>query len=115
MSEDIGVAVQREAVDAVRSQLQSERLRVRDGHHLVEFAISTATKGHAIERLRSLTGADAAFYAGDDVTDEDAFAALRHGDLGVKCGSGPTIAPYRVANPAEMAAVLARLADLRDR
>src|SRR5690606_32486852 len=107
--------VQREVLEAVRAELPDGRLRIRDGHHIVEFATSTATKGHAVERLRGLTQADAVFYAGDDVTDEDAFAALRHGDLGVKCGSGPTVAPYRVANPAEIAEVLTRLAELRER
>ncbi|HWL60793.1 MAG TPA: bifunctional alpha,alpha-trehalose-phosphate synthase (UDP-forming)/trehalose-phosphatase [Microbacteriaceae bacterium] len=114
VSAEDAAAVRYEALEAVRSQLDVDRLRIRDGHHVVEFATSTATKGHVIERLRQLVGADAVFYAGDDVTDEDAFAALRADDLGVKCGSGPTVAPYRVASPAEIAEVLTTLADLRE-
>ena len=112
---DLAAIVQREVLDGVREELPDGRLRIRDGHHVIEFSTSTATKGHAVERLRGLTQADAVFYAGDDVTDEDAFAALRYGDLGVKCGSGPTVAPYRVANPAEIAEVLTKLAELRER
>ena len=71
------------------------------------------TKGEAVEHLRRYTKATAVFYAGDDVTDEDAFAALGPGDLGLKSGSGPTAADHRVAGPAEVAAALALLADLR--
>ncbi len=60
------------------------------------------------------TQADAVFYAGDDVTDEDAFAALGSGDLGLKSGEGPTLANFRVTGPAEVARALALLADLRE-
>lgn len=115
VGDGLAALAQRDAAETVRAELPVDRLSMRDGHHLIEFAISTATKGHAIERLRALTGATAVFFAGDDVTDEDGFAALRTGDVGVKCGSGITIAPYRVASPVEMAVVLARLAELRDR
>ncbi len=48
----------------------------------------TTTKGEAIEHLRRYTAADAVFFAGDDVTDEDAFAALIPDDVGVKSGPG---------------------------
>jgi len=108
-------ATEREARDAVQHGLPDAHLREREGHHIVEYGVRTATKGTAIEALRRSTGAVAALYAGDDLTDEDAFARLRHGDVGVKCGPGSTIAAYRVTGPAEMAAVLARLAELRDR
>jgi len=53
-------------------------------------------------------------YAGDDVTDEDAFASLGPGDLGLKSGPGETVAPYRVADPAAVAAALDELARLRE-
>ena len=52
-------------------------------------------------------------YAGDDVTDEDAFAALREGDIGLKIGPGVSLADHRVRGPAEVTEVLRRLADFR--
>ena len=66
---------------------------------MLEFSVRSTTKGEAVEHLRRYTGADAVFYAGDDVTDEDAFAALLPHDVGVKSGEGPTEAAFRVAGP----------------
>lgn len=90
-------------------------LTVRDGKDVLEFSVRSATKGHAIGRLRQLTGATATFYAGDDVTDEDAFAVLGSGDVGVKVGAGPTIAPFRVRDCEQFATLLGVLADERSR
>ncbi len=86
---------------------------VRDGKDVLEFSVLTATKGDAIVHLREYTGATAVLYAGDDVTDEDAFRALIDGDLALKSGEGPTVAAFRVGEPLEVAAVLDRLAELR--
>lgn len=86
---------------------------VRDGKDVLEFSVLAATKGDAILHLRDYTGATAVLYSGDDVTDEDAFEVLVDGDLALKSGEGPTIAPFRVGSPAEVAAVLDRLATLR--
>lgn len=86
---------------------------VRDGKNVLEFSVLSATKGDGIDHLRDYTGATAVLYAGDDVTDEDAFAVLGEGDLPLKSGEGPTMAPYRVSGPEEVARVLDRLATLR--
>jgi trehalose 6-phosphate phosphatase len=51
-------------------------------------------------------------YVGDDVTDEDAFAALRPDDVGVKVGAGQTLARYRVADPAAVRDLLQLLVTL---
>ena len=56
------------------------------------------SKGMALDVLRERIGADAVFFAGDDVTDETAFARLRPGDVGVKVGDGDTAAAHRVAD-----------------
>lgn len=88
-------------------------LTIRKGKNVLEFAVRSTTKGEAIEHLRRYTAADAVLYAGDDVTDEDAFAALQPGDLGLKSGPGDTLAAFRVGGPDEVAQALAALADLR--
>ncbi|MFJ3385767.1 MULTISPECIES: trehalose-phosphatase [unclassified Curtobacterium] len=85
----------------------------RGGKDIVEFAVRHVTKGDAIARLRDLRGADAVFFAGDDVTDEDAFRVLGAGDVGVKVGEGDTLAGYRVSDPAALTDVLKQLARLR--
>jgi trehalose 6-phosphate phosphatase len=99
------------AMEETRAEL--EGLTVRHGKNVLEFAVRSTTKGEAIEHLRRYTRADRVLYAGDDVTDEDAFAALLPGDVGVKSGAGPTVAAFRVAGPEEIAHVIARLAELR--
>jgi len=112
-SEDSRIA-RGNALAEVEAKLGEHQLVIRDGRTTLEFALRGATKGDSIEHLRRLTGADGVFFAGDDVTDEDAFAALGPGDLGLKSGAGSTLASHRVTGPAEVAAVLHRLADLRE-
>jgi len=95
------------------TQAEIEGLKIRAGKNVLEFAVRSTTKGEAVEHLRRYTDADAVMFAGDDVTDEDAFAALGAGDLSLKSGAGETVAHHRVPGPLEVAAALARLADLR--
>ncbi|HWL02685.1 MAG TPA: bifunctional alpha,alpha-trehalose-phosphate synthase (UDP-forming)/trehalose-phosphatase [Microbacteriaceae bacterium] len=102
------------AIQEVEDALPGEDVVVRDGRTTLEFAIRGTTKGDSIEHLRRVTGSDAVFFAGDDVTDEDAFAALGPDDVGLKSGPGQTIANFRVAGPAEIALALHRLADFRE-
>ncbi len=89
-------------------------VHIREGKNVLEFSVRSTTKGDAIEHLRRYTHADAVFFAGDDVTDEDAFAALSADDVGLKSGSGPTLANFRVHGPVDVARALALLADFRE-
>ena len=91
-----------------------ENVTVREGKDVLEFSVRGDTKGDAVEHLRGYTEANAVFYAGDDTTDEDAFAALGPDDFGLKSGPGETIAAHRVAGPHQVAQVLALLAEYRD-
>lgn len=91
-----------------------DNLKVRKGKNVLEFSVRSTTKGEALEHLRTYTNASAVFYAGDDATDEDAFAALGPDDFGLKSGSGDTLAAHRVAGPHQVAQVLALLAEFRD-
>jgi trehalose 6-phosphate synthase/phosphatase len=106
-----GNAVQREAKGQVEELLPG--LTIREGKNVLEFSVRASTKGDALTQLREHTGADAVFYAGDDVTDEDAFAELGPDDLGLKIGPGASGARFRVRGPEEVAQVLALLADFR--
>ncbi|MBX3193908.1 MAG: trehalose-phosphatase [Microbacteriaceae bacterium] len=99
------------ALGELRDRLDG--VTVRSGKDILEFSVRSATKGDALERLCAHTAADAVLYAGDDATDEDAFAVLRPDDVGIKVGPGPTVAAFRVADPAEAAVALVALAALR--
>lgn len=104
-------AVQAEA----RRRVEAEALGTTEkvGKNVLEFSVRNATKGDGIKRLRSISGSTAVLFAGDDVTDEDAFEVLTPGDFGLKCGPGETAAAFRVAAPADVAHILQDLAELR--
>ncbi|HLS73719.1 MAG TPA: trehalose-phosphatase [Actinomycetaceae bacterium] len=89
-------------------------LRVQRGKDVVEMSVVHATKGEALVDLRAEIQPDGLLFAGDDVTDEDGFAVLQDGDVGIKVGDGPTAASYRVTDPDEFTAVLIRLQELRE-
>lgn len=82
------------------------------GKDVVELSVLDVDKGKALAALRAELGAVGLLYAGDDVTDERAFAALGPRDVTVKVGAGHTVARFRVPGPPEVAQLLHRLADL---
>lgn len=83
------------------------------GKEVIELSVSSADKGTAIDTLRAQVSADAVVYLGDDVTDENAFARLREGDVGVKVGPGDTLARYRLSDPPAVVGALTTLYELR--
>jgi trehalose 6-phosphate phosphatase len=83
------------------------------GKAVLDLAVLEVSKGSAIDTLRGRLGADAVFFAGDDVTDETVFAVLREGDVGVKVGEGETAAGHRVGTPQDMSQVVHTLAAAR--
>lgn len=90
------------------------------GKDVVEISVRAVDKGEALSRLRSAVSEEArekvpVLYAGDDVTDERAFAALRPGDVAIKVGPGETLATFRVPDPDALRAVLEDLVVLRRR
>ncbi|WP_130415282.1 trehalose-phosphatase [Xylanimonas ulmi] len=115
-----------DAVERARDVVARLGLKAMYGKDVVEVAVVAADKGSALTRLRAAVGphdarpepdgvAGAAqvhvLYAGDDTTDEHAFAALEAGDVAVKVGDGATVATHRVADVDTLAAALLRLAD----
>ncbi|MGB3686692.1 MAG: trehalose-phosphatase [Ornithinimicrobium sp.] len=85
---------------------QHEGVVVTRGKDVVEMAVTTADKGSALLDLARSVGADVIVYAGDDVTDEDAFEQLSGDDVSVKVGPGQTAARYRVTNEHSVVSML---------
>ncbi len=88
-------------------------VQVTEGKSVVELAVIATDKGHALDLIRHQDGATAAVFIGDDVTDEKAFSRLQGPDIGIKVGSGDTVADYRVDSTEDVAAALAFLLDER--
>jgi trehalose-phosphatase len=87
-----------------------EGVVTKQGKKVVELGVNAQDKGDALATIRSRVGASAVIYFGDDRTDEDAFATLTGPDVAVKVGDGESCAPFRLADPEQVARVLARLA-----
>ena len=85
---------------------------VMAGKDVVELSVLAVSKGEALRVLRARVGATRVLYAGDDVTDERAFALLEPQDVTIKVGPGPTVARYRLADPAAVAVLLTDLVAL---
>jgi len=93
-------------------------VRVDEGHRVFDIRPATpaVTKGTAFREVLAEAGVPAGamvWYVGDDVTDEDAFAALPADAVTVRVGDpgGLSAARYGVADPAE---VVRRLDALRE-
>ena len=81
-------------------------IHVTTGKEVVELSVVRLGKGLALDRLRAEGSASAVLFVGDDITDEDAFGHLRPEDLGVKVGSGQTLARWGVSDPDAVVALL---------
>ncbi|SRR5579871_1466853 len=107
----LGAAMRRRMRDFVGAQTPA--LGIREGKMVIEAAPREANKGTAAMQLMRAAGDRyLALYFGDDLTDEDAFFALRETGVSVKvCAQPcPSWARYRIASPAEVVAELARMA-----
>lgn len=80
-----------------------------EGSNVLEFMARPTDKGRGLSALRSEFGPSGTVYVGDDVPDEDAFAVLGPHDISVKVGPGSTIATHRLADAADVAALLTSL------
>ena len=81
-------------------------LVVRTGHGIVECSIQQATKGDGIAEVRRGLNPTAVLFAGDDRTDEDGFAILKSGDIGIRVGRSKTLADFSVRDLRELATIL---------
>lgn len=91
----------------------SAALVIGEGKMVIEAQPRHANKGAAVRTLMREAGeGHLAVYFGDDITDEDAFLALRESGVTVKvCAEPrPSWARYRVGSPADVTAALAEMA-----
>lgn len=102
----------RRLTDAAAALGRDAGVDVLAGKDVVELSVLDVSKGEALRALRTRLGVTRVFYAGDDVTDERAFAALEPQDVTVKVGPGATAARHRVADPAAVAVLLDDIAAL---
>jgi trehalose 6-phosphate phosphatase len=109
---EVGIRV----LDAVRAgPATRDGIEATPGKAVLDLSVARMDKGAALDLLRERVAADALLFAGDDVTDETAFARLRPGDVGVKVGSGDTAAKHRVEAPPDITALLQQLVEARRR
>ncbi|WP_199441085.1 trehalose-phosphatase [Umezawaea beigongshangensis] len=103
-----------EVLQAVRGgPATREGVQVTEGKSVIELAVVQTDKGHALDVLRHRVSATAAVFVGDDVTDEKAFARLSGPDVGIKVGSGESLAQYFIDDTTDVATVLALLLEER--
>lgn len=91
----------------------TQGLRAIHGNMVSEIAVLAANKGHALDAFMDEPpfAGRVPIMAGDDTTDEDAFeAAQRRGGIGLKIGTGETLARARVPRIEDFLAWLARVA-----
>ncbi|NUR26740.1 MAG: trehalose-phosphatase [Catenulispora sp.] len=100
-------AVGESVLEAVRSgPARWEGVHVTEGKAVIELAVIETDKGAAMDMLRRQSDATAALFAGDDITDEKAFARLTGSDVGVKVGPGTSLAQYSVPDTEDAAVML---------
>jgi trehalose-phosphatase len=106
--------MERRVVDAVaRVAAGSDLLALRPGKMVVELVPAGGHKGLAARAIRERLAPEGSFavYIGDDITDEDAFAAVRDHGLAVIVGSPAhdTIAQARLRDCDDVAELLRAL------
>jgi len=83
---------------------------IKPGSDVLELFARHASKGTAITKLALDTAAACTVFVGDDLTDEEAFAALGDGDVTVKVGTASSVAAHRLRDPSAVLEFLAALA-----
>lgn len=97
----------------ITGRLRAAGLRVLPGHRVLDAQLPGVNKGVAVQRWLARHRFDAVLYAGDDITDQDAFRVVRPRGTVIAIGPRPSGAEFRTRDPATFAVWLARLAEAR--
>lgn len=100
-------------VGDILSRVLHTDAEIMTGDCVVEVRARGVNKGRVIESILEQGKPGLILAAGDDVTDQDMFAALPHGAVAVGVGPRVSGATMRVANPGELRVLLARIAGAR--
>ncbi len=104
----------RELVNHLNEAFAKSPLEVVRGHKVIEVRPLGVNKGRALKTVMQRFGElDFIFAAGDDRTDEDLFATLPVSAYAVKIGRAVSLAPHRLATPAQLINVLKLIARAR--
>lgn len=101
------------AAQQIARRLRQAGLRVLSGHRVLDAQLPGVNKGVAVRRWLARHRFDAVLYAGDDITDQDAFRVIRPRGTVIAIGPRPSGAEFRTRDPGTFAAWLARLAEAR--
>jgi trehalose 6-phosphate synthase/phosphatase len=93
----------------LRPLAKKYNLLIEPGHKVLEIREAGVSKGAAARELIK-PSQDFILAIGDDLTDESMFRALPKKSYTVKVGAGQTAARYRLASPADVLALLKKLA-----
>ncbi|MFP3853044.1 MAG: bifunctional alpha,alpha-trehalose-phosphate synthase (UDP-forming)/trehalose-phosphatase [Anaerolineales bacterium] len=111
---ELGSLRAKELVDTLESYLANTSLHIMQGSKVIEVKQSNVNKGRAANRWISQAEADFDFImaVGDDVTDEDLFAAMPEDAFTIKVGpAAQTKARYFLRNAGQVRELLQQLVD----
>jgi len=94
----------------IRRLTEPHRFDVLQGNKVLEVRCLGMNKGKAVMGFTKGLSGDFIMAAGDDTTDEDMFAVLPAQAYTVKVGRGSTKARFFLEGPAELRALLTKMA-----
>ncbi|HXG50104.1 MAG TPA: bifunctional alpha,alpha-trehalose-phosphate synthase (UDP-forming)/trehalose-phosphatase [candidate division Zixibacteria bacterium] len=106
-----GTAVARELADYLLAFTANIDVQVLRGRKVIEIRNTGVHKGTALAHWLAKKAYDFVLAIGDDVTDEDMFAALPEGAYTFRIGSSRTLARFTLPGCAEALELLAELAE----
>ena len=103
---DFGDLRARELLSNINYLIANMDLQTMEGNKVIEIKSRAVNKGKAASKWMAKDKYDFIFAIGDDVTDEDTFAAMPDNAYTVKVGLTATMAKYNVKSPEEVRVVL---------